>query len=128
MGDFNSQHNRAVWFDIPVSDLDRAASFYASVLGVKVTKEQFGDVEFCVINHQEGNGGCLVQKADQVSSTSGILVYFNADGRIQDAVANVKNHGGKIVEPIHSIGPHGFRCIVLDSEGNRIALHSNSDA
>jgi uncharacterized protein len=36
MSDFNSQHNRAVWFDIPVADLDRAAAFYGAVLAVKV--------------------------------------------------------------------------------------------
>jgi predicted enzyme related to lactoylglutathione lyase len=39
MSDFNSKHNRAVWFDIPVRDLDRSAAFYAAVLGVRVDKE-----------------------------------------------------------------------------------------
>jgi len=28
---------------------------------------------------------------------------------------------------VKGIGPHGFRAIVLDSEGNRIGLHSNTD-
>ena len=128
MSDFNSQYNRAVWFDIPVSDLDRAASFYAAVLDVKVNREQFGDFDFCVLDHENGNGGCLVPKADEISSTSGILLYLNTDGRIKDAVSKVESQGGQIVQPVHSIGPHGFRSIVLDSEGNRIALHSNSDA
>jgi len=32
--------------------------------------------------------------------------------------------GGQIVQDIHPIGPHGFRAILIDSEGNRIALHS----
>jgi uncharacterized protein len=36
--------------------------------------------------------------------------------------------GGKVVKPVHSIGPHGFRAVILDSEGNRIALHSTRDA
>jgi predicted enzyme related to lactoylglutathione lyase len=31
-------------------------------------------------------------------------------------------------EEIHSIGLHGIRAVALDSEGNRIALHSNTDA
>jgi len=31
------------------------------------------------------------------------------------------------MKAIESIGPHGFRAIVMDSEGNRIALHSGSD-
>lgn len=128
MSDFNSQKNRAVWFDIPVSDLQRAAEFYAAVLKIKVHQDQFGDVQFGVLEHEDGNGGCLVIKPDEVSSTTGILVYLNVDGRIQDAVSQVEAHGGRIVEPIHSIGPHGFRAVVQDSEGNRLALHSNSDA
>ena len=128
MGDFNSEHNRAVWVDIPVADLDRAAAFYAAVLDLKVHKQQFGDSEFCVLDHENGNGGCLIPKPDEISSNNGILVYFNADGRIQDAVSKVESHGGQVLQPVHPIGPHGFRSVVLDSERNRIALHSNSDA
>lgn len=67
MSDFNSQKNRAVWFDIPVADLDRASKFYAAVLGVKVPKETFGTTSFCVIEHHDGNGGCLVENAAEVS-------------------------------------------------------------
>ena len=54
MTDFNSQHNRAVWFDIPVADLDRARSFYAAVLGVEVHREKFDATEFCVLDHCDG--------------------------------------------------------------------------
>lgn len=128
MTDFNSQNNRAVWFDIPVSDLDRAANFYAAVLDIKVHREQFGDFDFCILDHENGNGGCLIPKADEIASNSGILLYLNVDGRIQDAVSKVESQGGEVVQPVHGIGPHGFRSIVLDSEGNRIALHSNTDA
>ena len=128
MSDFNTENNRAVWFDIPVAELDRACDFYAAVLDIKVSQEQFGDVRFGVLEHKDGNGGCLVPKPDEVSSDRGILLYLNVDGRIQDAVAQVESHGGRIVEPTHSLGPHGFRSIVIDSEGNRIVLHSESDA
>ncbi len=127
MSDFNAENNRAVWFDIPVSDLDRAQKFYADVLNIAVTKEQFGEMEFCVLEHDQGNGGCLVLSEAEITD-KGILVYMNTDGRIRDAVQQVTANGGQVVEPIHSIGPHGFRAIVLDSEGNRLALHSNSDA
>lgn len=128
MSDFNSQKNRIVWADVPVADLDRAAAFYTAVLGVKVSKESFGDFQFCVFQHEDGNGGCLVLSKGEVTGNAGILVYFNANGRIQDALKQVENLGGKVVEPITSIGPHGFRAIVIDSEGNRIALHSVTDA
>lgn len=127
MSDFNSQHNRAVWFDIPVADLDRSAAFYAAVLGIKVHKEQFEGYTFCILDHQDGNGGCLVKNESEISSNSGILVYMNVNKRIRDAVSQVEKCGGRVVQPIHAIGPHGFRAIVLDSEGNRIVLHSTVD-
>jgi uncharacterized protein len=127
LSDYNSEKNRAVWFDIPVVDLDRAARFYGKVLGVRVDKEACGDFSFCVIEHKDGNGGCLVPEAADITG-AGVLLYLNADGRIRDALQNVVPNGGTVLRPIHAIGPHGFRAIVLDSEGNRVALHSNTDA
>ena len=127
MSNFNGQYNRAVWFDIPVAELDRAAAFYRVVLGVRVDKEEFDGYSFCVIEHTDGNGGCLVKSPDEVSAV-GVMIYLNVNGRIRDAVAKVRSHGGGLVEDVHSIGPHGFRAIVLDSEGNRVALHSETDA
>ena len=128
MSELNTKHNRAVWFDIPVVDLDRANAFYAAVLGVRVDKNEFDGVSFSVIEHDQGNGGCLVPNPDEVTSDKGVLLYLNVDGRIRDAVGLVEKHGGKVVDDVHAIGPHGFRAIINDSEGNRIALHSNSDA
>ncbi len=127
MGELNSKINRAVWIDIPVANLERAAAFYEAVLNTKVHIEQFNELQFGVLDHEQGNGGCLILNAAAISSSQGILVYMNVDQRIRDAVTQVESQGGKIIEPIHSIGPHGFRAIILDSEGNRLALHSNSD-
>ena len=127
MSDFNSQNNRAVWFDIPVADLDRAANFYRAVLGVRVDKETFGDFSLGVIEHEGGNGGCLVLNKEEIAA-GGVLLYLNANGRIRDAVSKVVPNGGSVIQDTHSIGPHGFRAVVLDSEGNRIALHSETDA
>ena len=127
MADFNAKNNRAVWMDIPVADLDRAKQFYESVMNIQVFTEEFGDVKFCVLDHENGNGGCLVINEKEISSDSGILVYMNVDGRIHDAVSKVEQNGGKIIEPAKIMGPHGVRAVVLDSEGNRIALHSTVD-
>lgn len=127
MSDFNSTHNRAVWIDIPVADLDRAAAFYAAVLDIKIHFEQFNETRFGILDHEQGNGGCLILDESAISAQQGILVYMNVDSRIQDAIAQTEALGGKVVEPIHSIGPHGFRALIIDSEGNRLALHSNTD-
>ncbi len=128
MSDLNTQHNRTVWCDVPVVDLDRAAAFYRAVLAIDVHVDSFNGEKFGILAHEAGNGGCLVVGPDQITGKSGILVYFNVNGRIRDAVRQVGARGGKVVEPVHAIGPHGFRAVVLDSEGNRIALHSQTDA
>jgi predicted enzyme related to lactoylglutathione lyase len=127
VSDYNSAHNRAVWFDIPVAELDRAIAFYRAILGVGVDKQEFAGSSIGVIEHKDGNGGCLVPEKAEITG-GGILMYMNVDGRIRDAIQKVVPHGGTVIEPIQSIGPHGFRAVVLDSEGNRIALHSNRDA
>ena len=126
MSDLNSKHNRLVWFDIPVADLDRSAAFYRAVLGIMVHKEKAGDFTFCVLDHKDGNGGCLVPQPGNVGQ-GGILCYLNVDGRIRDAVAQAARLGGKVLKPVYAIGPHGYCAIVLDSEGNRVALHSTVD-
>src|ERR1700754_435731 len=82
MSGLNSQINRVVWCDVPVVDLDRAISFYSAVLKIKVQRETFGEFTFAVLAHMDGNGGCLVIKPNEVSSTAGPLVYFNVDGRL----------------------------------------------
>ena len=64
---------------------------------------------------------------DEVTD-KGIMLYLNAEGRIRDAVAKVSDLGGSVKQDVHPIGPHGFRAVVLDSEGNRVVLHSTSDA
>lgn len=128
MSDLNAAQNRLVWFDIPVADLERAAAFYRAVLGIGVHVEKSPGYSFAVLEHKDGNGGCLVPKAGEISGNSGILVYLNANGRMREAVRQVEKLGGRIVEPPQSIGPHGFRAIVIDSEGNRVALHAATDA
>ena len=119
--------DRVVWFDLPVADLDRATKFYAAVLGIKVSKEKMGNFSFSVLEHgPEGNGGCLVPNAAEVGE-KGPLIYLNVDGRIREAVKQAEKNGGKVLKAVESIGQHGFRAVIRDSEGNRVALHSASD-
>ena len=127
MADFNTENNRAVLFDIPVVDLDRSITFYSEVLAIEVGKAEVEDCTFAVLEHKDGNGGCLVPKATEVTHDKGILLYLNVHGRIRDAVQLVQDNGGNVLQEVHSIGPHGFRAIILDCEGNRIVLHSDVD-
>jgi uncharacterized protein len=115
--------NQIVWCDIPVKDLDRAIKFYSDVLGQKVSKETVEGMSFGLLPCSEPNvAGCLITNAKP--SADGPMIYLNCDKRLDAAIATVEKNGGKILQPKHQIGPHGFRAVALDSEGNRIALHS----
>lgn len=118
--------HRIVWVDIPVTDLDRAIRFYSALLGAPVTKEGGPGFSFGLLPHQRGDvGGCLyLPEADNAPSKVGPLIYLNAEGRLKPAVEAATAHGGQVLQAIHEIGPHGFRALILDSEGNRIALHA----
>jgi predicted enzyme related to lactoylglutathione lyase len=119
--------HQVVWFDIPVRDLDRALRFYSAVLGVELKKEQAGPgVSIAMLPQADGFvSGCLLQNADAKPSDSGPLLYLNTHDRLDEAIEAVERHNGRVLAAKHSIAPFGFRAIVLDSEGNRLALHSN---
>ena len=118
--------NQIVWVDIPVKDLGRAIKFYSAVLGAPVTKEDMPGMSIGILPHEEGEvGGCLFKSETDEPSTKGPLLYLNANGRLDQAIAAVEKNGGEILQPKHPIGPYGHRAILLDSEGNRIALHSD---
>ena len=118
--------NQIVWVDMPVSDLDRAIKFYSAIFGTQVTKEQFGDCEYGLLPHAQTNvSGCLAVIDDRKPSANGPLVYFNAEGRIDEAVNAAKDFDVEIIEEKFKMGEHGFRAVLFDTEGNKIALHSS---
>ena len=113
-----------VWFDIPALDLDRAITFYAAVLDKPVRKEQFPELAIGVFPHDDGEpSGCLFQSLEERPCDCGSLLYFGCGERLDEAIDAVEPNGGKVLKPKHAIGAYGFRAVVLDSEGNRIALH-----
>ncbi len=118
--------NILCWFDLAVGDLKRASAFYRSVLACTLEAFENEGMQCAVFPHRDNDvAGCLVEQPGfKPNCSEALLVYFSVQGRLDQAIAAVETHGGKVLSPKHSIGPHGFRAIVLDSEGNRIALHS----
>jgi predicted enzyme related to lactoylglutathione lyase len=116
------------WTDIPVVDLDRAIAFYSAVLGEEVVKQSFEGYSFGLLPHANDNvSGCLYISEENKPSQQGPLVYLNVTGRLDQAIGAVAANGGEVVKGKHPIGPHGFRAIFVDSEGNKLALHSTTE-
>jgi uncharacterized protein len=120
------------WTDIPVTNLDRAIKFYSAVLGKKVRRLSEGRMEYGLLPHEEQNAsGCLVVRGDSGGvdnrpSANGPLIYLSVEGRLDEAVEAARKNGGKVLRARQKIGEHGFRAVIIDSEGNRIALHASA--
>jgi len=72
-----------------------------------------------------GSSGCLVKSAENKPSTDGTIVYFACDDCGVEA-AKVEEAGGKLIVPKTDIGEFGFFVQFIDTEGNRLGIHSNS--
>ncbi len=120
--------NAVGWFEIPVVDMERAMKFYETVLGVTLSRNQVGEIDMAWFPMVEGKGaaGSLVAHPEWYKpSAEGVLVYFTAySGDLDHELARVEAAGGKVLVPKKSIGEYGNMAVVLDTEGNRIALHS----
>jgi uncharacterized protein len=121
--------NSLNWFEIPAIDLKRAMKFYGSVFGIKMELMEMGDMAAAMFPWKDGsgkaNGSLTKSKMHKPSKTSGCVIYLNADPDLSKALGKVEKAGGKVTMPKTSIGPNGFMAFFIDSEGNRMAMHSN---
>lgn len=118
--------NPVNWFEIYVSDMERARHFYETVFDLRLEKLPTPDMEYWTFpmqNDRVGAGGALARMEGVGPSPGGTLIYFSCEdcaveeGRVEPA-------GGKVRKPKMSIGEFGFISLVSDSEGNLIGLHS----
>jgi uncharacterized protein len=113
------------WFEIPAADLPRATRFYETVLASKLKSQTMGQEQLSVFAYEEpGVGGCLIARDGHQAAESGTIVYLHV-ARLDDALERVGRAGGKIVWPKTALPEGlGFFAHIVDSEGNRVGLHS----
>lgn len=121
--------NAANWFEIPVSNMQRAKLFYETILEIELMEikldEDFIMALFSVEEGTIGGSLCWNEKFYTPSNT-GNIIYLNANPDLQMALDKVEQAGGKIIKPkTHISEGFGFMALIEDTEGNRIALHSN---
>ena len=113
------------WFEIPASDLARAKKFYEKALGLKIQPMEMPGMQMQMFPMEgERTGGALVQSENHIPGQDGALVYLNGGPQLEKTVKKVEKAGGQIVLPVTDIGQFGRIAQFIDSEGNRVALHS----
>jgi uncharacterized protein len=120
--------NPVGWFDIHVSNLDRAKKFYETVFNIQLfdLPMEWGRQSLFPFNQESSNiSGALVEKTDMIPNENNTVVYFESEDCVSEE-KRIETAGGKIVRPKMPIGEFGFVSIFIDSEGNTIGLHSRN--
>lgn len=125
----DNKTNSLNWFEIPAMDIARAKKFYEAVFGITMQDMEMMDMKMAFFPWEPGSGkatGSLVQGPMHKPGTDGCVIYLNADPDLSAALGRVEKAGGQVVMPKTAIGEFGFMAFFVDSEGNRMAMHSNT--
>ena len=113
-------------FEIPATDISRAVNFYQTILGIKIEKMDFPGMEMGIFPYEEQVvTGVIIKGEGYQPSADGVTLYLNGGQDLQVILDKVEKNGGKILVPK---SPHadesGYFAIFIDSEGNKMGLHS----
>ncbi|MGZ5255967.1 MAG: VOC family protein [Flavitalea sp.] len=126
--------NALNWFEIPVTDFSRAKKFYETIFDFQMPENQMGPARmgFLLYDFQSGKvGGAIVHHPGfHLPSQTGSLIYLNCNPDLQVVLDKVDKAGGKVRQQKMSVSTEqpelGHWALIHDTEGNRIALHSQN--
>ncbi|MFT3909870.1 MAG: VOC family protein [Ferruginibacter sp.] len=122
--------NAISWFEIPATNLERAQKFYETIFGISLIPMDLQNIKmrmFPIDDMMTGIGGAVVDSGGfhKPSATDGPLIYLNGNPDVQNILDKVEAAGGSILVPKTEISPeYGYMGVFIDTEGNRIGLHS----
>ncbi|AQX07370.1 VOC family protein [Elizabethkingia ursingii] len=129
----SSETNIITWFEIPVNNTQRAKKFYETILDIEMTSQFIAETNETltffpydpeVIQATSGRvTGVLTESENSSPSANGTVVYINASPNLQSVLDKVQPAGGELISPVINIKA-GLIAFILDSEGNKIGLHS----
>ncbi|MBR9922994.1 MAG: VOC family protein [Bacteroidetes bacterium] len=120
--------NAISWFEIPVNEMDRARAFYEKAFDIKMEMLELPNITFALFPaapHEVGGALCIAKS--YVPSLAGTLPYLNANPDLQAVLDRTEQAGGKVLlSKTHISDERGYMGLIMDTEGNRIGLHSRS--
>lgn len=119
------------WFEIPATDIQRAQTFYESIFEVELAFMDLGENHKMAVfpGQMDSISGAIAYHPEwyNPSNSDGPLIYLNANPDLQIVQDRIESAGGSVAIPKRQISPnHGYMAVFIDSEGNRIALHSQN--
>ncbi|POT58427.1 glyoxalase [Citrobacter amalonaticus] len=112
------------WFEIPVTDMARAITFYEPVMQVSLRREKMDSADLAVFPYDEPATGGALAKFDGITpSVHGVIIYLHT-ADLAATLGRVASAGGEcVLGPVHLGQDIGTIALFTDSEGNRVGLH-----
>lgn len=135
MGSTSSSKNKTAngikdfvsWFEIPAIDFQQAVNFYSHIFGITMDQSISDTVSMAFFPANKGVGGAVIAGSGSLPSTSGPLLYLNGGDDLNNVLNKVEEVGGRIIMPKTLINEEsGYFAVFIDSQGNKLALHSNN--
>lgn len=121
--------NALNWFEISVTDIDRAKKFYEEVFSIEMPEQEMMGMKMAYFpaDMMGGKvGGGIVESPYHKPSAEGARIYLNANPDLDIALGKVEAAGGAVTMPKTKISDEiGYMAFFTDTEGNAGAMHSN---
>jgi predicted enzyme related to lactoylglutathione lyase len=115
------------WFEIPATDFQQAVHFYNHIYGIEMEQNITEIQAMAFFPVTSGIGGAIIAGPGSKPADKGPLIYLNGGNDLSDVLSKVKEAGGRIVMPKTLISEDaGYFAIFIDSQGNKLALHSKN--
>jgi uncharacterized protein len=113
------------WVEIPAIDLERAKTFYSTILGgVRFHDMDMEGNKYAIFPSEDRfNAGALVQGEYYKPSSDGVTIYLDGGQDMDTILQHVEHTGGEVIMPKTFTGAEaGYVGLFVDSEGNKIGL------
>jgi len=126
------QFNAVGWFEIPVTNMERAMAFYTNVFGYELQRVKMESIDMAwfpwIDNGMGASGSLCLHEEWYKPTTDGVLIYFNSPtGDLNNELAKIADAGGQVIMEKTLISDDlGYFGLFIDTEGNRVALHSRA--
>ncbi|MEX0997400.1 MAG: VOC family protein [Flavobacteriaceae bacterium] len=113
------------WFEIPAINFQQAVNFYNHIFNIEMETQFDDNYAMAFFPIKKGIGGAIVTGPNSIPGVIGPLLYLNAGKDLNVILKRVEDAGGRIVMNKTLINEEsGYYAIFIDSEGNKLALHS----
>ncbi len=117
--------NFVTWFEIPAYNHYRSIAFYNYIYGITITSVEINGLAMGFFPAESGIGGAIVTGPGCVPSEVGPLIYLNGGDDLNNVLFKINEAGGRVImEKTYISNTAGYFALFIDSEGNRLALHS----